>query len=242
VADGATTVFISGREFEDVFPVWNWRLIPGTPEIYEHGGADGKGTGESPPYTCEETQAPQVGGSFVGGVSDGTVGAASMDYLSNYSQTGLPVGTRLPYLHLHRTWFFLGTDVLVVANGTFHSNAQTSQHSTEHSTEHFEQPSRYGVTVSLDQRLLQRRPDGRHATAVWGSVDGVHNMSYQPASALFEPLPDAEWLYVAFYIAFGDVFLCRDALSSRCLPCVVCLDIGTTPASPTLCGGTEQVS
>lgn len=33
LADGVTTVFVTGREFEDVFPVWDWRLIPGTIEV-----------------------------------------------------------------------------------------------------------------------------------------------------------------------------------------------------------------
>jgi hypothetical protein len=33
LADGVTTVYVTGREFENIFPVWNWRLIPGTIEV-----------------------------------------------------------------------------------------------------------------------------------------------------------------------------------------------------------------
>ncbi|HET6385207.1 MAG TPA: polysaccharide lyase family 8 super-sandwich domain-containing protein [Armatimonadota bacterium] len=67
LADGATYIFRTGEEYRDIFPVWDWKRIPGT--------------------TCEHSAAPmdphkvqQRGRTrFVGGVSDGMYGAAAMD-------------------------------------------------------------------------------------------------------------------------------------------------------------------
>jgi len=66
-SDGVTSVFLSGREFEDVYPVWDWRLLPGTVEVHN-----------ATRFTCG--QKPVVPGTYVGGVSDGLNGAASFDY------------------------------------------------------------------------------------------------------------------------------------------------------------------
>lgn len=67
LADGATFIYRSGEEYRDVFPVWDWRRVPG--------------------ITCEQSPEPldlaqlHIRGqsSFVGGVSDGTYGLAAMD-------------------------------------------------------------------------------------------------------------------------------------------------------------------
>ena len=65
LADGCNIVLRTGREYRDIFPVWDWQKIPGT-------------TVEQKPKL---TGSPRSQGkqSFVGGVSDGTYGMAAFD-------------------------------------------------------------------------------------------------------------------------------------------------------------------
>ena len=73
LADGATAVAVRGDEYENIFPVWDWSMIPGT--------TTRKGTMVTPRQwgTCGETQ-------FVGGVSDSLYGISVYDMYSNYTQ------------------------------------------------------------------------------------------------------------------------------------------------------------
>ena len=66
LADGATYTYVTGVEYEDISAAWDWNLIPGTTVDY---GAT--------PLSCDTEN--QVGiEDFVGGVSDGKLGAAVM--------------------------------------------------------------------------------------------------------------------------------------------------------------------
>ena len=66
LSEGATFIYVTGEDYADVFPVWDWRKIPGTTaeqfELTDRTGIHFRG--ETP---------------FVGGVSDGTYGLAAMD-------------------------------------------------------------------------------------------------------------------------------------------------------------------
>lgn len=80
LADGTTFVMRRGDEYEDIFPVWDWRRIPGTtteikelkpavykpgyPELFDHIRYFGKAL-------------------FVGGATDKESGIAAMNYLPN---------------------------------------------------------------------------------------------------------------------------------------------------------------
>jgi len=67
LADGAALLYRTGDEYRDIFPVWDWRKVPGT-------------TVEQRPEPLEPRQVRSLGNtSFVGGVSDGTFGMAAMD-------------------------------------------------------------------------------------------------------------------------------------------------------------------
>jgi chondroitin AC lyase len=67
LADGAALLYCTGDEYRDIFPVWDWRKVPGT-------------TVEQRPEPLEPRQVRSMGKtSFVGGVSDGTFGMATMD-------------------------------------------------------------------------------------------------------------------------------------------------------------------
>ncbi len=68
MAEGATFLYRDGDEYRDLFPVWNWRQIPGTTVEQRDGPLDPEGLrgfGEH---------------AFAGGVSDGRVGCAAVDF------------------------------------------------------------------------------------------------------------------------------------------------------------------
>lgn len=91
-ADGATYFYRTGEEYRDIFPVWNWRRVPG--------------------ITCEQRDEPlDLAGlnvlgttSFVGGVSDGMYGAAAMDL-----QQG--------ELMARKSWFYFDREVVCLGAG-----------------------------------------------------------------------------------------------------------------------------
>lgn len=69
LADGASLLYVTGDEYRDVFPVWDWTKVPGT-------------TAEQNTLDVEPPKSVGVKGKtrFVGGVSDGTVGLAAMGF------------------------------------------------------------------------------------------------------------------------------------------------------------------
>jgi chondroitin AC lyase len=67
IADGANYLMRSGEEYVDIFPVWDWRKVPGTTVAQSTAPLDVK------------TLLQKGETSFVGGVSDGTYGMAAMD-------------------------------------------------------------------------------------------------------------------------------------------------------------------
>jgi chondroitin AC lyase len=65
LADGASYFYRDGAEYADIFPVWDWRKLPGV--------------------TCAQVDPPRfqtssVPADFVGGVSDGRDGCCALDY------------------------------------------------------------------------------------------------------------------------------------------------------------------
>ena len=96
LSDGLNFIYRRGDEYRDIFPIWDWTLLPGTTAL--HGNLlNGR------PRTDEVVSIGQRGTrSFVGGVSDGRYGVAAMDL------------KRGP-LTAHKAWFFF--DNLYVALG-----------------------------------------------------------------------------------------------------------------------------
>ncbi len=88
VADGCNVLMRTGREYRDVFPLWDWQKIPGT-------------TVEEKP---ELTGSPRRMGqrSFVGGVSDGTYGLAAFDHVRG------PLAARKCWAFFDREYVCLG--------------------------------------------------------------------------------------------------------------------------------------
>lgn len=96
LSDGTVYTYLQGSEYEDIAAAWDWNLIPGTTVDYNATVLDCNHTS----YTGQEA--------FVGGVSDGRIGAAAMRYTNPESGS----------ISWQKTWFFLETDVqhVMIAN------------------------------------------------------------------------------------------------------------------------------
>lgn len=96
LSDGVNFIYRRGDEYRDIFPAWDWTLLPGTTALHAS-------LPNGSPRTDEAVSIGQRGtASFVGGVSDGSYGVAAMDL------------ERGP-LTAHKAWFFF--DKFYVALG-----------------------------------------------------------------------------------------------------------------------------
>ncbi len=90
LADGTTFIYRTGKEYDAVFPVWDWCRVPGT--TASHAGA--------PPAMVNPAPGS---GDFAGGVSDGTFGAAAFEY------------TKLG-VKAHKAWFFFDREMVALGS------------------------------------------------------------------------------------------------------------------------------
>ena len=72
LSDGTYFVMQSGDEYLDIQPVWDWRKLPGVTYC---------DTNKPFPYGADVSQRGQT--DFIGGVSDGQVGMAAMDWVKD---------------------------------------------------------------------------------------------------------------------------------------------------------------
>jgi chondroitin AC lyase len=93
LGDGAAFLYQTGKEYENIFPLWDWRKIPGTTVIQNEAEA---------PVLRELSALTEK--DFVGGVSDGEDGIAVMDY----SRDGLEA---------KKAWFMLDDKIFCMGNG-----------------------------------------------------------------------------------------------------------------------------
>lgn len=91
LADGATYVYRTGEEYKDIFPLWNWRMLPGVTCAQHDGPMPGFGS-----YRLESD--------FVGAVTDGENGCAVLDY----SRDGV---------FAKKAWFCCGDQVVCLGSG-----------------------------------------------------------------------------------------------------------------------------
>ncbi|PPR06899.1 hypothetical protein CVT24_011589 [Panaeolus cyanescens] len=104
LSDNAVRTYIRGDEYEDIAAAWDWYLIPGATIDY---GAT--------PLTCSTTKVTGLE-SFVGGVSDGTIGISLMLYTN----------PRTGNLKWQKAWFFLNDDVQHVTLSDLSTVSNTS--------------------------------------------------------------------------------------------------------------------
>ncbi|MCX7045898.1 MAG: polysaccharide lyase 8 family protein [Candidatus Sumerlaeota bacterium] len=92
LADGAVFIYCAGAEYEDIQPVWDWRMIPGTTCAPRPGGP------------LRLTKSYHIDSDFVGGVSDGQIGCAALDYVRD--------GVKA-----RKAWFFLDDAIACLGAG-----------------------------------------------------------------------------------------------------------------------------
>lgn len=101
LSDGTLYTYLTGDEYEDIAASWDWNLIPGITTDY--GGTN---------LSCSLAEAIGIQ-AFVGGVSDGVVGAAVMQYTN-------PVTASFTF---QKAWFFLDDDIQIVMLSDVASNS-----------------------------------------------------------------------------------------------------------------------
>jgi chondroitin AC lyase len=90
LGDGALYLYQRGDEYKDIFPVWDWRRLPGTTTGYDSAPLQPKNH--------------RVDSDFVGGVSDGRDGAATLDY-------------RCDGIVAKKSWFFFEGRIVCLGAG-----------------------------------------------------------------------------------------------------------------------------
>ncbi len=101
LSDGANFLYLTGHEYEDVFPCWDWQKVPGTTAAQV-----------SDMNTIEPHAIVTRGKtSFVGGVSDGTCGLCAMDLWRGS-------------LRARKSWFFFDKGYVCLGAGI--TNSDTS--------------------------------------------------------------------------------------------------------------------
>lgn len=93
LSDGTIYTYLSGDEYRNIFPAWDWDLIPGTTIDY-------RGT----PNNC--TPAYPGLNSFAGGVSNGQIGAAGLNYRNPKTKD----------FSWKKSWFFLNNFYVVLGS------------------------------------------------------------------------------------------------------------------------------
>lgn len=100
ISDGATCLLRSGEEYVDIYPVWNWRRIPGTT------------VEQSETELTEATVRSRGHRAFVGGVTDGRAGMAAMDFAREGST-----------LTARKSWFCFDRELVCLGAGIRCSSA-----------------------------------------------------------------------------------------------------------------------
>ncbi len=95
LADGSNFISRTGREYMEVFPVWDWQKIPGTTVVQR---------AVMPP--AREIAKKGLTG-FVGAVSNGQFGAAAFDFRSVHD----PLTARKAWFFFDREWVCLGNSI-----------------------------------------------------------------------------------------------------------------------------------
>lgn len=93
-ADGANFISVTGKEYFDIYPVWDWQKIPGTTIVQK-------------PVLPHWNQIVKKGKTdFVGAVSDGLYGAATFDFDSPHDP-----------LTAKKAWFFFDNEYVCLGAG-----------------------------------------------------------------------------------------------------------------------------
>lgn len=126
LGEGINPVWVSGEEYRDLFPVWDWRRLPGlTAE---------QGTGELPVLNWDRAPDGSVirgGRDFVGGVSDGRYGMAVMRLAKDNITDGW------------KAWFLFDDEFVALGAGIEAPQAPEPVHTTINQTRAAGNPPSY---------------------------------------------------------------------------------------------------
>ena len=93
-ADGASFISVTGKEYYDIYPVWDWHKIPGTTIVQK-------------PTLAHFNQIQKKGKTgFVGAVTDGVYGAAAFDFESPHDP-----------LKARKSWFLFDNEYVCLGTG-----------------------------------------------------------------------------------------------------------------------------
>ncbi|MDR2849876.1 MAG: polysaccharide lyase 8 family protein, partial [Verrucomicrobiota bacterium] len=96
LSDGVMYIYLSGEEYRNIFPVWDWARLPGITAEHDR--------------PIRRIDSRRKGArAFAGGVSNGTDGAAAMDF----ERDGLTA---------RKAWFFTGDTVVCLGAGIASTN------------------------------------------------------------------------------------------------------------------------
>lgn len=93
MGDGATFLYRDGEAYRDIFPLWDWKKIPGTTTHQDEA-----------PLPVLTWEGYRIESDFVGGVSDGEAGLAVLDY----KRDGLSA---------RKSWFFFDDKIVCLGAG-----------------------------------------------------------------------------------------------------------------------------
>jgi chondroitin AC lyase len=93
--DGSTWITMTGKEYEDIFPAFDWQKIPGTTIV------------QQPALPHWNDLAKKGLTDFVGGVTDGKYGAAATDFACVHD----PLKARKAYFFFDKEFVCLGTAI-----------------------------------------------------------------------------------------------------------------------------------
>jgi chondroitin AC lyase len=117
LGEGINPVWISGEDYRDLYPVWDWRRLPGLTAEQR--------TGELPVldwHRAPDGSVMRGGREFVGGVSDGRRGMAVMRLAKDAITDG------------RKAWFFFDHEVVALGAGIEAAAAQAPVHTTLNQT------------------------------------------------------------------------------------------------------------
>lgn len=179
-ADGSNFISRSGKEYFDIFPVWDWQKIPGTTVVQK-------------PELPHWNQIVKPGKTdFVGAVSDGIYGASVFDFQSPHDP-----------LRVKKAWFFFDEEYICLGTGIFsesdypvvttlnqtvsHTDVQIQTNTGIHSLTNGEQTYREVSWVIQDsvgyffQEPTTAYLQNMEQTGLWQSITNSQSIQRKPA-------------------------------------------------------------
>lgn len=179
-ADGSNFISRTGKEYFDIFPVWDWQKIPGTTVVQK----------PELPYWNQIVKPGKT--DFVGAVTDGIYGASVFDFQSPHD----PLRAKKAWFFFDEEYICLGTDifsdsdytVVTTLNQTVsHTDVQIQTNTGIHSLMNGEQTYKEVSWVIQDSvGYFFQKPTTAHLqnmeqTGLWQSIANSQSIQRKPA-------------------------------------------------------------